>query len=127
MKFYWHLRLHIKLICRRFCIIRPLTFEMHPSEMYEMFVYKHTETIEYVKKVACFLRKLQTLRVHNSRILRIKNPKFSGYSFNMKRNVQWDFQICVSYEGPLSYEVFNRDLWLLSSLNSSLNSSKAFS
>ena len=45
----------------------------------EMFVYKHTETIEHVKKVACFLRKIQTLPVNNWRILRIKNAKFSGY------------------------------------------------
>ena len=35
-----------------------------------MFVYKHTETIEYVKK-AYFLRKIQTSRVNNSRILRL--------------------------------------------------------
>ena len=45
-----------------------------------MFVYKHTETIEYVKKVN-FLRKIQTSRLNSSRILRIKNVKFPGYSF----------------------------------------------
>ena len=32
-------------------------------------------------KVAYFLRKIQTLRVNYSRILRIKNAKFSGYCF----------------------------------------------
>ena len=47
-----------------------------------MFIYKHTEIIEYVKKLAYFLRKIQTLLVNNSRILRIKNEKFSGYYMN---------------------------------------------
>ena len=27
-----------------------LLFEIHTPEIYEMFVYKHTEAIEYVKK-----------------------------------------------------------------------------
>ena len=44
-----------------------------------MFVYKHTEKIEYVKKYPTFSEKIQTLRVINSRILKIKNAKFSGY------------------------------------------------
>ena len=50
--------------------------------MCEKFVYKHSETIEYVKKLAYFLRNLQTSRVKNSRILRIKNVKFSVYCFS---------------------------------------------
>ena len=32
-------------------------------------------------KLAYFLRKIQTLRLNNSRILAIKNAKFSGYYF----------------------------------------------
>ena len=28
----------------------PFTFEIYAPEIYEMFVYKHTETIEYVHK-----------------------------------------------------------------------------
>ena len=47
-----------------------------------MFAYKHTETIEYLKKVA-YTRKKQTLRVNNSRIPGNKNAKFSGYYFYM--------------------------------------------
>ena len=35
-----------------------------------MFVYKHAETIEYFKKVAYFIRKIQTSRANKSRILR---------------------------------------------------------
>ena len=61
-----------------------------------MFVYKHTETIEYVKKVAYFLRKIQNLRVNNSKILRIQNVKFSGYYFHMNTNIWRDFEICIS-------------------------------
>ena len=46
-----------------------------------MFVYKHVETIEYLKKVAYILRKIQTLQENNLRIFRIENAKFSGYFF----------------------------------------------
>ena len=60
-----------------------------------MFVYKHTETIEFVKKRPT-LRKIQTLRVNNSRILRIQNATFSGYHFYMNTNIWRDFQICIS-------------------------------
>ena len=46
-----------------------------------MFVYKHIETKEFVKKLAYFLRKIQTFRVNDSRILTIKNAKLSGLLF----------------------------------------------
>ena len=59
-----------------------------------MFVYKHTEKIEYVKKLAYFLREIQTLRVNNSRVLTIKNAKLSGYYFYKSLNIWGDFQIC---------------------------------
>ena len=66
-----------------------------------MFVYKHTETIYYVKKWPTFLRKMQTLRVINSRILRIKNAKFFRILFFMNWNIQLNFQICISI--PLNW------------------------
>ena len=47
-------------------------------------------------KVAYFLRKIQTLRVNNSRIPRIKNAKFSEYYFYLNTNIYGDFQICIS-------------------------------
>ena len=37
----------------------------------------------------------QTLRVYNSRILRVKTAKFSGYYFYMSTNIQGDFEICI--------------------------------
>ena len=55
--------------------------ELHTHKVCEIFVYKHAETIAY------FLRKIQTLRVNNSRILSIKNAKFSGYYFYMNLNI----------------------------------------
>ena len=51
-----------------------------------MFVYKHTGTIEYLKKLPTFLRTMQTLRGNNSRIVRIKDAKFSEYCFYMNKN-----------------------------------------
>ena len=58
--------------------------------------YKHSETIEYVKKLAYFLRSLQTSLANNSRILRIKYAKFPGYCFYMNKNIYGDFQIRIS-------------------------------
>ena len=60
-----------------------------------MFVYKHTETIENFNK-KLFLRKMQTLRVNNSRIVWIKNAKFLEYYFFMNTNIEENFQICIS-------------------------------
>ena len=39
---------------------------------------------------------MQTLWVNNSRILRIKNTKFSEYYINLNSTIQEDFQICIS-------------------------------
>ena len=50
LEIYRCLYLHIKVMYRRFRIIETFTFELCTSEIYEMFVYKHTETTEYVKK-----------------------------------------------------------------------------
>ena len=43
-----------------------------------------------------FLRNLQTSLANNSRILRIKNVKFSGYCYDTNIYIQGDFQICIS-------------------------------
>ena len=39
---------------------------------------------------------MQTLRVYNSRILRNKNAKFSGYYLCMNRNIKEGFQIFIN-------------------------------
>ena len=54
-------------------------------------------------KISLLLRKLQTSRVNNSRILRIKNAKCSGYCFYMNTNIAREFQICS--DEPLRLEV----------------------
>ena len=40
-----------------FRIITPLVFEIYAGNIDEMFVYKHTETTEYVKKQPNFSEK----------------------------------------------------------------------
>ena len=37
-----------------FTLLHLLFFEMYSPEIHEMFVYKHVETIEYVKKQPTF-------------------------------------------------------------------------
>ena len=39
---------------------------------------------------------MHVLRVNNSRILTIKNAKFSGYYFYINLNIWGDFQFCIS-------------------------------
>ena len=51
LKIYKNLCLLIKVICRDgFALQEYLLFELWAPEIFEMFVYEHTETIEYVKK-----------------------------------------------------------------------------
>ena len=57
-----------------------------------MFVYKHTETIEYIKNYPT-LKKVQDLWRNNSRIFKIKNARFSGYYFCKSYNILGYFQI----------------------------------
>ena len=47
-------------------------------------------------KLAYFLRNLEISRANNSRILRTKNAKFSGYCFYVNTNIYWDFETCIS-------------------------------
>ena len=49
IKIWWYLRLCIKLIYRSFHVIPPFTFWDMRTEICEMFIYKHAETMEYVK------------------------------------------------------------------------------
>ena len=50
---------------------------------------------------------MQTLRVNNSKIVTIKNPKLSGYYFYMNLIIWGDFQICISVR--LNIETINLD------------------
>ena len=48
-------------------------------------------------KICLLFKKLSNFTgIYNSRILRIKKAKLSGYCFNMNANKQGDFQICIS-------------------------------
>ena len=138
MKFYWHLGLLIKIICGRFRIIRLFTFfHMCFRDIWNICfeTYRNNRICEKVayfsrkiqvfwvnnsrcEKVAYFSRKIQVFWVNNSRILRIKNPKLSGYSFHMNPNIQWNFQICIivplNFSGKAKYneEMSNNEsLW----------------
>ena len=65
-------------------------WDMRTWVMWNVFLqtfYKHSETISYVKKLAYFLINLQTSRINNTKIPRIKNARFSGYSLYMNRSI----------------------------------------
>ena len=67
-----------------------------------MFVYKHVETIG-ILKISLLFKKNKILRVNNSRILTIKNAKFSGYHFYMNLNIWEVFQSRISV--PLRIQI----------------------
>ena len=118
MKFYWHLGLLIKIICGRFRIIRLFTFwHMCFRDIWNICFETHRNN-RICEKVAYFSRKIQVFWVNNSRILRIKNAKLSGYSFHMNPNIQWNFQTCIivplNFSGKAKYneEMSNNEsLW----------------
>ena len=47
-------------------------------------------------KISLLFKKNKILRVNNSRVITIKNTKFSGYYFYMNLNIWVDFQFCIS-------------------------------
>ena len=69
------------------------------------------------------MRKIQTLRVNNSRIFTIKDAKLSGYCFFMNLNIWGDFQICISVPLRLSFAK-NNEKWKIIVINTVWNVSK---
>ena len=65
-------------------LLIPRVFELFTRKVCKMFVYKHTEKIEYVKKWdTYFFRKIQLYWENNSIMFRNKNAKISGHYFYM--------------------------------------------
>ena len=54
MKIYQYLRRHVKKYAEGYALQHCLLFEIYTTEVYEIFVYKHTEKIEYVKSSLLF-------------------------------------------------------------------------
>ena len=54
-------------------------------------------------KISLLFKKNTNLPVNNSRILTIKNAKFSSYYLRINLNILGDFQICISV--PLSNQL----------------------
>ena len=67
-----YFRFHLEIICQRFCIKTPCTF----WDMRDVW-----------KVLAYFLRNVLASLANNSRILKIKEVKFSGYCFYMNTDI----------------------------------------
>ena len=89
-------------------IITPFTFwDMRTLDLRNVCLQTYRDN--WIRqKVAYFLRKMQSLGVNNSRILRIQNEKFSGYHFYMNTTKYRDFQICISV--PLIFFMDDKQL-----------------
>ena len=79
-----YLCLDMKIMCWRFHIKTPFTFwDIRKWDMWKVCLRTFRNN-RICWKFANILRNLQTWRVNNLRILRIKNAKFSGYCFLYK-------------------------------------------
>ena len=82
MKIYQHLRLHIKILSWRLHIMILFTFwNIHTRGIWNVCSQTYRNN-RISKKLACFLRNIQTSRVNNSRIFRFKNAEFSRNCFH---------------------------------------------
>ena len=101
----------MEIICWRFRFWASFTFwDIHTWDIWNVCLQTFRNN-RICWKLAYLSRNLQTLRAINSRILRIKNAKFSGHCFYMNTNIQTNFQICIS-------------LPLINAFQSSLDNSK---
>ena len=109
MKILQYIRLRVKNIITQIRIVKPLTFwDMRTLDLRNVCFQTYRNN-RIRLKVAYFLRKMQTLRVNNSWILRIQNVTFLGYYFYMITNIWRDFQICISI--PLSIASLKTKSW----------------
>ena len=83
LKIYRYPCLHVKKIYRRFCIIEHLLSGLCAPKIYEMFVYKIQNQLNF-SKISLLFVKSSTSRVNKPRILGIKNAKRLGYCFYAK-------------------------------------------
>ena len=60
------------------------------------YLFTNIQKQQNTLKSSLFLTKIQSLRMNHSRIISIRNAKFSGYYFCMNQNMKVDFQICNS-------------------------------
>ena len=89
MKILQYIQLYIKKQYNTDYALQHLSlFEICAVKIWEKFVYKLTETIEYVKNQPTFLGKIETLRVNNLTIRRIKIATFLVYYFYMNKTIQ---------------------------------------
>ena len=58
-----------------------LFFEIYALKIDEMFVYKHAEIIEFVKKQPTFFRKIQTSRIQTPEFLGLRMRNFECIVF----------------------------------------------
>ena len=97
MKIFLYVRLHLKTIPWKFCIPNPKNYLVIYPQSFRNVCLQTYRNNRIRQKVAYFLRKIQTLWVNNSRILRIKNAKFSGFCFYMNTNVREIFKPALVY------------------------------
>ena len=98
MKIYQYLRLHIKIICQRFCSIILFSFwDIRTRDIWSDCLQTYRNNRVFLK-VAYFLRKIQTSRVNNSRIIKFKNANFQRIVFTWVRLIEFYIRLACSWQ-----------------------------
>ena len=88
---------HMKIICWRFEIkTSSILWDMRTWVILKLCLQTFRNN-RICQKLAYFLRNLQTSWADDSRILRIKNAKFSGYCFDMNTTYREIFKSALVY------------------------------
>ena len=96
LKISLYVCVRIKGIPCKFCVLNPKSFRIiYPLSLQNICLQTYRNK-KIGKKLTYFLRKMQTARVNNSIIFRIRKTRFSGHYFYIKKNKQGDFQIYIS-------------------------------
>ena len=77
--------------------IHHLLFELPTPKIYEMFVYKHTETIEYVKKQPTFKEKYKLHEWITWELLGLRMGNVQGIVFIWTRTYSEIFKSALMY------------------------------
>ena len=97
LKICQYLCLHMKMICRRFRNKTSFIFwDIRTWDMWKVCLQTFRNN-RICKKLAYFLRHLQTSRANNYRTSRIKNAKFWGYCFYVNTTSKKIFKSALGY------------------------------
>ena len=95
LKISLYIRLYTNIIYRRFHILTLFTFwDMCTWDMWNVCLQVYGNNM---LKISLLFNSLQTSRINNSKMLRIRNAKFAGYCFIWTQSFRQGFKSALVY------------------------------